>query len=157
MNWNGDKITRELRTFLKARTLRAAKYVAGYIRINLGKQGSVVPFVASKPFEYPYKWGPELQNSIKAMPGNSPLQAVVLSDAVDMNLNVGHHFSGDEEFGHWWDGWAYDFQTGRIVKVAPAHEVAPRPFLRRGLRECRDAVYTIIAGTGLDVGGSQAA
>ncbi len=122
----------------------------------MSNQGSVVPFVASSPAEYPYNWDGVLAASIKAMEGDHPLQWVVLSDAVDTKLNVGHHFSGEEEFGHWWDGWAWNWQTGKIVKVAPAHEVAPRPFMRRGLAESHDQIYSIMSGGG-SLSGAEAA
>jgi len=148
MIWAGEKIDRELKDFLAKRVAIAGKHVASYIRIRLGVQGSVVPFVASTQEEYPYRWGPELQDSVQYLPGEHPLQAVILSDAVDSHLNVGHHFSGEEEFGHWWDGWAYDFATGKIVKVAPPHEVAPRSFLRRGMWESISEVVSIISGGG---------
>lgn len=148
MFWNGDIITEELTDFLAKRVAASGEYLRDYIKDKLSVQGSVVPFVASSPSEYPYRWGPELQDSIVSGAGDHPLQAVVASDAVDMNLHVGHHFSADEEFGHWWDGWAYDFETGKIVKVAEAHEVSPRPFMRRGLAEATPNIVSIIATGG---------
>lgn len=146
MIWNGDTIEQEIIEFFAPRVEHAGMYLRDYVHDRLGVQGSVVPFIASSPSEYPYRWGPELQDSIQYMQGETPLQAVVLSDAVDEHLNVGHHFSADEEFGHWWDGWAYDFATGKIVKVAPSHDVEARPFLRRGLAEAQDTVFDIIVG-----------
>lgn len=149
MIWNGDKVERELDVFLAPRVRAAGMFVTGYIRMHLGaNEGSVVPFVASKPGEWPYKWDGTLMRSVLYMQGASPLAAVILSDAVDQHVHPGHHFSADEEFGHWWDGWAWDWKTGKIVKVAEPHYVHARPFMRRGLAECRGAILGIISGRG---------
>jgi hypothetical protein len=146
IHWRGAQVKRELRAFLAPRVRSASLYVTGYVRMRLAENtGSVVPFVASSPGEYPYLWDGTLRDSVQYAADANPLRGWIVSDAVDKHVHPGHHFSADEEFGHFWDGWAWDFQTGKIVKVAPPHEVAPRPFLRRGLAECASAVLQIIS------------
>lgn len=150
---NEGAVAEELTDFLSARVQRAGKFLAGYIKLQIGVQGSISPLVVSSPQEYPLRQSGELQKSIASGPGEYPLQAVVVSDAVDQNIHPGYHYSADVEFGHWWDGWAYDWNTGRILKVAKAHVVEPRPYMRRGLRECHQAIFDIISGTGGNVDG----
>lgn len=156
--WNGARVTRELDDFLGDRVRMAALYLTGYIRANLAMNvGSVQPFVASKAGEWPYLWDGTLRDSVHYAPGPTPLIAYVGSDAVDQHVHPGYHFSADEEFGHWWDGWAWNWETGKVVKVAPAHEVEPRPFLRRGLHETTATLVQILTtgqmpGTGGGMG-----
>jgi hypothetical protein len=145
--WNGDQVTRELDAFLAPRVREAALHLTGYIRANLATNvGSVVPFVASQPDQWPFLWDGTLRDSVQYVPGPTPLIAYVVSDAVDQHVHPGYHFSHDEEFGHRWDGWAWDWQTGRVVKVAPEHEVEARSFMRRGLAEDTAAVVDILTG-----------
>lgn len=146
---NEAAVAEELTEFLSARLLRAAKYVAGYIKLQISTQGSITPLVVSGPWEYPFRQTGELQQSIKSGEGDHPLQAVVVSDAVDQHLHPGHHYSAEVEFGHWWDGWAWDWKTGRILQVSRPHVVQPRPYMRRGLRECHEAIFDIVSGTGV--------
>jgi hypothetical protein len=147
LKWFGEQVKRNIEELVTARVAAAGEHLHSYIFEKLGVQGSVVPFVASKPGEYPYRWGPELQQSLSTEMSSSPhgVSCTVISDAVDKHLNPGRHFSADAEFGSWWNGWAYDFMTGKIVKVAPAHQVAPRPFMKRGLDESKQAIVKIIA------------
>jgi len=147
MSWRGARVRRELEAFLSLRVQRAIKYLQGYIKLNIGANvGSVVPFVASKPGEWPYKWDGVLYDSIETEM-ETRLLGWVVSDAVDEHVHPGHHFSAEEEYGHFWDGWAWDFQTNRIVKVAEPHWVEARPFMRRGLEECKEAIFTILTAS----------
>lgn len=149
--WTGDTVIQNIKADIGARVQQAGGFVQIFIHGALGRNvGSVVPFVASQPGEYPYQWDGVLQDSITYSPGNDPLEAFVYSDAVDQHVHPGQHFSAAEEFGSWWDGWAWDFETGRIVKVAEEHMVEGRHFMSMGLNDCREAVYKIIAGKGIE-------
>jgi hypothetical protein len=105
------------------------------VRESLSVPGSPVPFIASSPGEPPTNWYgnmlfPEALYLVDDTANVSDISMTLVSDAMD--LTGTHHFSADAEFGHWWDGKAYDPVDGQIKQVAPPHDVAPRPFMRPG-------------------------
>jgi hypothetical protein len=99
------------------------------IRDSLSVQGSVVPFVVSRPGEPPYNWDNRMIEGIGYFisESTSTMTITFVSNAFD---DSGRNFAADEEGGHWWDGWAQDFEDNyRWVKISEPHEVAPRPYM----------------------------
>lgn len=124
-----------------------AEFLAERAKEELSTKGSIVPLVVSEPYDYPFMQTGELRESITVINPNYEGDAVYVSSAaVDHHVNPGHVYSADVEFGHWWDGWAYDSADGRVKMVSYPHHVLPRPFMRLTLAGYgAEAVNVIIA------------
>ena len=139
--WN-QSVVDGIRDWIGGRVAESAGLLMDGAKDAVSYQGHIRPPVFSRANEYPFRQSGELQESITIKAGADPLQWFVVSDAVDSN--TGEHYSAEVEKGHWWDGWAFDWEHGNErVKVTMAHQVEARPFMRLAVDEFGPQVFEL--------------
>ena len=105
--------------------------IAMHLVLSLSNPGSVRPFIVAPPGEPSYNWDNELTGGISGSTEDRGETVVItlISAGVSLYQHPGRVIAADAEYGSWWDGWAYDSRGGKWVKIAPPHEVAPRPHM----------------------------
>ncbi len=99
------------------------------LREELSTQGHVSPFVVSAPGGVPFNWDNRLVDGLSYSVEVKGSEVVLTMVSTAYN-DDGTSIADREEQGHWWDGWAQDFEDGGKWKfIAPAHWVEPRPYM----------------------------
>lgn len=126
VEWKGDEMERALRARLSRNMKQAALYVKGQVQrsINRGNADGKNP---SAPGEPPKKVTARLFQSIATDQRESPLEITgVIGTNVEYAKRLEYGFTGTDS-------------AGRVV------DQAPRPFLRPGIENNRQAIRTILA------------
>jgi hypothetical protein len=102
------------------------------IKESLSVPGQPKPFVAALPGQPSYNWDDELVDGIFYDFQDLGLTMVITvwSAGVSLYSKPGEIIAADAEFGSFWNGWAFDSSSGKWLKVAPPHDVLPRPHMQ---------------------------
>lgn len=114
----------------------------------LSVPGSVDPFIASPPGEPSFNWDDELTSGISRdleVTADGPMLHI-FSAGVSIPQTGSRHIAADAEFGHWWDGWAFDTREGKWKKCASPHFVEPRPHMAPAMQRAREEVLAYVRG-----------
>ncbi len=119
---------------LRAAVQKLAEESKVNLRYDLSEEGHVRPFIVSAPGQPPKNWDGRLLNTISIEPRESSgwLGWTIMVTGAAQDPRDAHpgNIAAAEEFGHFWDGWAQDFEDGyKWVWICKPHWVAPRPFM----------------------------